>query len=176
MLVGERKKNNETKLKINLVNVISLKYPEKLKRIGTLIKCWDSDVTVLVDTRVGEEIASKLNRNGRKTFSTNNESRGVILSVREALEPKLISTDELDSNYLAITINIQGLTVSIVGVYSPNDQSTKFYWELLPNMLAELSTISDEIIIAGDLNLNLSKSVGYTQKKPNKLKSWELTR
>ena len=173
--VGDKEMNKEINLKISSVNVNSLKNPERLKRIGTLIRCWDSDVSILVDTRVDNKIASKLNRNGRRIFATNKEVRGVIISVREALEPKLIVMDEVDSNYLAVTINVQGVTIAILGIYGPNDQSTRFYGETVPNILSELSIISDEMIVAGDLNLNISKSMGYIEKKTSKLMSWEST-
>ena len=173
--VGDKEMNKEINLKISSVNVNSLKNPERLKRIGTLIKCWDSDVSILVDTRVDNKIESKLNRNGRKIFATNKEVRGVIISVREALEPKLTVMDEVDSNYLAVTINVQGVMIAILGIYGPNDQSTRFYGETVPNILSELSIISDEMIVAGDLNLNISKSMGYIEKKTSKLMSWEST-
>ena len=167
--IGKDKISDGISIKINTVNVNSLRNVERMKRMGTLIKYWDSDIIVLVDTRVESKEANKLNRSGRKSFSTDNKMRGVIINVKETLEPKMIDMDEKNANYVAITINVQGSTIAVIGVYGPNERSTNFYSDTLPALLSELSIISDEIIVAGDLNVNISKSMGYAPNKHKKL-------
>ena len=160
---------------IETINVNSLVDMGRLIRIKTLLKQWENDITVLVDTRIAEKKAELLKRNGSTVFSTNKPYRGVIIQTNKRLDPELIEMDEENANYLAITFSLDGKKIGLVGIYAPNNDDPKFFRESINKVLTRLSLITDDLIIAGDFNVNLSTGVGYSERKSYKKRALEET-
>ena len=153
----------------------------RLTRVKTMIKCWENDVTVLVDTRIRRNKAGLLNTEGNKIFSTDKPFRGIAIKANKRLDPEIIDVDEKNANYVTIVINVGGKKIGIIGIYAPNNDDAGFFREEIANQMAKLVTKTDEQIITGDFNVNLSKGIGYTKRKSYKsealrslIKTWDL--
>ena len=153
------------RISIESINVNSLIDTSRLMRVKTMVKYWENDVTVMVDTRIGKHKASLLNTEGNTIFTTDKPYRGVIIKVNKRLEPEEVEVDEQDANYVTIIINVGGKKIGLIGLYAPNNDNAGFFREKIANQMASLVTKTDEQMIAGDFNVNLSKGIGYKKRK-----------
>ena len=122
-----------------------------------------------------------INTEGNKIFSTDKPFRGVAIKINKRLEPEEVDTDEQDANFVTVIINAGGKKIGLIGIYAPNNDDAGFFKEKIANQMAKLVTKTDEQIIAGDFNVNLSKSIGYARRKTykseahkNLIKIWDL--
>ena len=76
------------RISIESINVNSLIEMSRLTRVKTMVKYWEKDVTVMVDTRIGKFKAGLINREGNKIFLTDKPFRGVAIKVNKRLEPE----------------------------------------------------------------------------------------
>ena len=146
-----------------------------------MVKYWENDVTVIVDTRIGKQKAGLLNTEGNVIFATDKPFRGVMIKVNKRLEPEEVEVDEQNANFVSIIINVGGKKICLIGVYAPNNDDAGFFKEQIANQMAKLVTKTDEQMIAGDFNVNLSKGIGYRKRKTYKgealkrlIKTWDL--
>ena len=164
---------NRGGISVETVNVNSLIDMGRLIRMKSLLKQWDNDITVLVDTRITNKKAGLIRKNGASVFSTNKPFRGIIIQINKNLDPEEIEVDEENANFLAVTFNLNGKRIGLVGVYAPNNDEPKFFSEAINKVIAKLPLIADEYIIAGDFNVNLSKGIGYSENKSGKKRALE---
>ena len=168
------------RISIETINVNSFIEMSRLTRVKTMVKYWENDVTVLVDTRIRRNKAGLLNTEGNKIFSTDKPFRGVAIKVNRRLEPEEVDVDEKNANYVTIIINVGGKKIGLIGIYAPNNDDASFFREEIANQMAKLVTKTDEQIITGDFNVNLSKGIGYAKRKSyksealrNLIKTWD---
>ena len=158
-------------ISLETINVNSIIDMGRLIRIKSLLKQWDNDITVLIDTRIPNKKAGLLRKSGSKIFSTNKPFRGIIIQISKNLDPEEVEMDEEDANFLIVTFNLNGKRIGLIGVYAPNNDEPKFFSETINKAIAKLSLIADEYIIAGDFNVNLSTGIGYSENKSEQKES-----
>ena len=82
---GQRRENGDDwaeKISIETININSLIESSRFTRMKAVVKYWENDITVLVDTRIKKYKARWINTEGFKTFSTDKPFRGVIIKIR----------------------------------------------------------------------------------------------
>ena len=152
--------NPSARLSLETINVNSLIDPGRLHRMKSLLKQWENDVTVMVDTRIESKRANCMRTKDYDIIATNKPFRGVIMQIHKRLDPEIIEIDNENANYIATIINTNGKRIGIVGIYGPNNDDPKFYKDTLNKVLKNLVIKTDDIILAGDFNISLSDSVG----------------
>uniref|UniRef100_A0A670HMS3 exodeoxyribonuclease III n=1 Tax=Podarcis muralis TaxID=64176 RepID=A0A670HMS3_PODMU len=93
---------------------------------------------ILVNKKLGMEFIN----------SDMKKKRGLVIYVREKLEPKMICKDE-EGRILGIQITHQGERLNVVSVYAPNANKAEFF-KKLEQILLELENY--KLILLGDLN------------------------
>ena len=166
---------------LETINVNSLVDMGRISRMKTLLKQWSNDITVMVDTRIPERKASLFRSKECSILSTNKGFRGVAIQINKRLDPELVETDEENANYLALTFDMNGKKIGLLGVYAPNNDDPKFFRETINRVLTRLALKSDELVVAGDFNVNLADSIGYSTNRSYKkealednMKAWSL--
>ena len=130
----------------------------------------------MTDTRVKEHELSIFGGNKRAVFSTATDQRGVAIIIEKCFEPEIFETDNEIGNLIAITFKLAGKTHSMVGLYGPCEDIPAFFERKLDDSISKLKDAgAKEIIIVGDLNIQLGKKFGYatlnTRKKKSLLKT-----
>ena len=168
-------------ISLETINVNSLIDIGRMNRMRALLKQWGNDITVMVDTRIPENRARYFKTNNMTVMSTNKPFRGVLIQINKKLNPELIEVDEENANYVAVAFDLDGKKFGLLGIYAPNNDDPKFFRETLNKLLTKMSLKTDELIIAGDININLSQGIGYSDNKTYKkealkdcLKIWNL--
>ena len=170
------KKSDEV-FKIVTMNVNSLQSFTKKRKIWSVIKS-DPDIILMTDTRVKEYELANFSGNKRSVFSTDTEQRGVAIIIKKCFEPENFETDNETGNLIAITFKLAGKTHGLVGLYGPSEDTPTFFGDRLDGIIKKLKDAgSQEILIAGDMNIQLGKKIGYTtlnsRKKNALLKTCE---
>ena len=129
----------------------------------SLLRQWENDVTVMVDTRIESRRAKCMRTKDYEIIATDKPFRGIIMQIHKRLEPEVIEIDNENANYVAVTINTNGKKIGIVGIYGPNNDDPKFYKDTINKVVTNLVIKTDDIILAGDFNISLSDSVGYVR-------------
>ena len=160
-------------LTLETINVNSLIDIGRLTRMKALLNQWNNDVAILVDTRIPEYRAKRLRSDDTTIYSTNKQFRGVIIQINKRLDPGLIEADEENANYLAVSFNINWKKVGLLGIYAPNKDDSSFFREIINKVLTKMSLETDELIVAGDFNVNFSASIGYSNKRSYKKEALE---
>ena len=171
--INAQSMEKEGGISLETINVNSIIDMSRLVRMKSLLKQWDNDISVLVDTRIQIKKAGLLKRNGSKIFATDKPFRGIIIQISSSLDPEELERDEEDANYITVTFNLNGKKVGLIGVYAPNNDEPRFFSEKINKAIAKLSLVADDYIIAGDFNVNLSTGIGYSENKSSKKRSLE---
>ena len=114
---------------IETINVNSLIEMNRLVRMKAISKIWANDITIMVDTRIGEKKAKILNTEGNVILTTNKPFRGILMKINKRLEPELVEIDEEDANFISVIVNIGGKKIGIIGIYTPNNDDAGFFRE-----------------------------------------------
>ena len=158
-------------LSLETINVNLLVDTGRLIRMKTLLKQWNNDITIMIDTRIAANKAHLLKRNESLVISTDKPYRGIIIQINKRLDPELIEKDDDNANFLAITFNLDGKKIGLLGIYAPNNDNPKFLKDMINKVVTKLSLMSDELIVAGDFNVNLSAGIGYSSRESYKKKA-----
>ena len=165
--VKEFKKSDET-FKMISTNVNSVQSFPKRQKIFNLLKS-DPDILLMVDTRVKEIDLTSYAGNGRSILSTNTEHRGVAFLIKSGMDPEVFYVNNDSGNILAITFKMAGKIHGLVGVYGPSEDNVPFFENEVNDTIKNLINAgAKEIIVAGDLNIQLGKRIGYTDKRTRK--------
>ena len=158
---------------LETINVNSLVDMGRISRMKALLKQWNNDITVMVDTRIPANKAGLFRTKEWAIMSTNKSFRGVVIQINKRLDPELIEVDEENANYLAVAFDMNGKKIGLLGVYAPNNDDPKFFREAINRVLAKLALKTDDLIIAGDFNVNLAYSIGYSTNRSYKKEALE---
>ena len=160
---------------LETINVNSL---VDVGRTNRMLKQWGNDITVMVDTRIPESRTRLFRSNNMTVMSTNKTFRGVMIQISKKLDPELIEVDEENANYVAVAFDLDGKKIGLLGIYAPNNDDPKFFRETINKVVTKMTLKTDELIVAGDMNVNLSQGIGYSNNKKEALeeclKIWSL--
>lgn len=120
---------------------------------------FDADVLVLTECRLSSEKPLPLIPNYISLASTYNinQNDGVVIYVKSKFKPKITEV-KLDD---ASCIQIEVLNNLVLGIYrSPSNSNASNFINSLNKYLENIKTYSN-IIITGDLNINLIPKLGY---------------
>ena len=160
-------------ISLESINVNSLTDIGRSNRMKALLKQWDNDITVMVDTRIPESRAKFFNSYDKAVISTNKPFRGIMIQINKKLDPELMEADEEDANYLAITFDLDGKKIGLIAIYAPNNDDPRFFRNAINKLLTKMTLKTDEMIIAGDFNVNMSQGIGYSSNKSYKKEALE---
>ena len=154
------KKSDET-FRIVTTNVNSIVNFTKRQKIWNLLKD-GPDILLMTDTRIGEHDLNYYGGNKRQIITTNTDYRGVAFIVKKCFEPEAFEIDNNSGNMAAITFKIAGKIHGMIGIYGPCHDNATFYNTKLEETINKIKTAgAKEIIIAGDMNIQLGKRIGY---------------
>ena len=140
----------------------------KQQKIWNILKS-DPDILIMTDTRVGEYDLNQYGGNKRKVISTNTDYRGVAIIIKSSFEPENIEIDNETGNLVAITFVLAGKLHGLIGIYGPCDDNPNFYNFKVQETIKKLKEAKVKvIIIAGDLNIQLGKMIGYKETNSRK--------
>ena len=161
------KKSDKT-FRIVTTNVNSMTNFARRQKIWNLLKD-GPDILLMTDTRIGEHELNHYGGNKRQIITTNTDYRGVGFIVKKCFEPEIFEVDNNSGNMAAITFKIAGKIHGMIGIYGPCEDNAVFYNTKLEDMINKLKTAgAKEIIIAGDMNIQLGKKIGYKTTKSRK--------
>ena len=168
--VTKFKKSDET-FKIITMNVNSLQSFAKRQKIWNVIKS-NPDIILMTDTRVKEHDLANFGANKRVVFSTTTDQRGVAIIINRGYDPELFEADNETGNHIAVTFKLAGKTHGIIGLYGPSEDVPTFFDRRLDMLINKLKDAgAKEIIIAGDMNIQLGKKLGYSTLNSRKKKA-----
>ena len=76
------------------------------------------------------------------------------------------------SNIVAVTFKLAGKTQGMIGIYGPCDDDPAFFSTEVTNVIKRLNSVrAKNIIIAGDMNVQLGKKIGYVSTTSRKKKA-----
>ena len=157
------KKADET-FRIVATNVNSITTLVKRQKIWNLLR-GDPDILLLTDTRTKKHDLLTYGGNKRSIFSTDTDYRGVAFIVKKCYEPEEIETDNETGNMLTLTFKLAGKKHGLIGIYGPCEDNPQFFTSGVDNAIKKLKKNgASEIIIAGDMNIQLGKRFGYANK------------
>ena len=135
----------------------------------------------MIDTRIPECKTRSFKTSDSTVMSTNKNFRGVLIQINKRLDPELIEVDEENANYLAVAFNLNGKKIGLLGIYAPNNDDPGFFRVTINKVLTKLTLKTDDLIVAGDFNVNFSYSIGYSVNRSYKkealkesMKVWNL--
>ena len=164
-------KNADETFKMITTNVNSIQTFPKRQKIYNLLK-GDPDILLLVDTRIKEIDLVAYEGKNRTTIATDTDIRGVAFIIKSGVEPERFETNNVSGNLLAITIKVAGKIHGVIGAYGPNEENVSFFETELNNTIKTLKLAgAKEIILAGDLNVQIGKKIGYVNKRSRKGKA-----
>jgi exonuclease III len=160
--------------------VQGLKGQQKKKKVIEWAKRKNFDLMTIQEAHIEEENLNDWKDvwKGRIIYSCGtNNSRGVVILVRENLEHEII--EEVSDEYgrwIIVTITLKGVTLTIANFYGPNDDDPSH----IEKMITELHRIRPtKLVVAGDFNLvqniNIDKHGGLPRtnfKCQKKLQDW----
>uniref|UniRef100_A0A670JHA3 Reverse transcriptase domain-containing protein n=1 Tax=Podarcis muralis TaxID=64176 RepID=A0A670JHA3_PODMU len=132
-------------------NVNGFNEKSKRNKFEKIVKKKNIDVICCQETHVAKKHKHILiNKKLGIEFinSDSKKKRGVVIYVKEKLEPKLICKDE-EGRILGIQINFQGEKLNVVTVYAPNTNKWEFF-KKLEQVLLDLE--NNKLVLLGDLN------------------------
>ena len=104
-----------------------------------------------------------------------------LIKINARLEPEVLDEDDEDANFVTVMMTAGGRKIGLIGIYAPNNDDAGFFKDKIANQMAKLVAKTDEQIIVGDFNVNLSKGIGYVKRKTyksealkNLTKAWNL--
>ena len=161
------KKMDET-FHIIATNVKSITTLTKRQKIWNLLRC-EPDILLLTDTRTKEHNLLSYGGNKRCVFSTYTDHRGVAFIIKKCYEPEEIETDNETGNLLTLTFKTRRKKHGLIGIYGPCEDNPQFFSSKVNNAIKKLKKSgASEIILAGDMNIQLGKKYGSTNKLSRK--------
>uniref|UniRef100_A0A670ITC9 exodeoxyribonuclease III n=1 Tax=Podarcis muralis TaxID=64176 RepID=A0A670ITC9_PODMU len=145
-------------------NVNGLNEKSKRNKIEKVLRNKKCDVICCQETHVAKKHKHILvNKKLGVEFinSEVNKKRGLVIYVKEKLEPKLIYKDE-EGRILGVQITHQGERINVVSIYAPNTNQTEFYRKL-EQVLLELG--NHNLIVLGDMNGVPEPEIDRSEKK-----------
>ena len=91
--------NQSVGLSLETINVNSLIDQGRLQRMKTLLRQWENNVTVMVDTRIKSRKANCMRTKDYEIITTDKPFRGVIMQIHKRLEPEVVEIDNENANY-----------------------------------------------------------------------------
>ena len=149
-------------------NARSIKNKDQLIRNYILDNSFD--ISVITETWIGNSVAddawcacSNLNNNGLNIITSNRSGRrggGLAIVSRDGINVVKKQENELESFQYAIwEVNNKSSTFNIMGLYRPpysnmNKTTIKFFTNEVTELITELITTYNDLIITGDFNIH----------------------
>lgn len=146
-------------MKNNIVQIVSyncqgLQSPEKRRDVFDYLKSKNYNIYCLQDTHFTEkdEISIKNLWGGECVFNSyRSNQRGVAILFNNNFEHKILNNiKDQNGNLLAINLIIEGKNVTLINIYSPNNDCPTFFSKV-SDVIENFDNQS--IIITGDYNL-----------------------
>ena len=136
----------------------------KRQKIWNLLRC-EPDILLLIDTRTKEHDLLAYGGNKRSVFSTDTDYRGLAFIIKKCYEPEKIETDSESGNMITLTFKLAGKKHGLIGIYRPCEDNPQFFSSKVNDTIKKLKKLgSSEIILVGDMNMQLGKKFGYEDK------------
>ena len=120
----------------------------------TYMKSLNPNILCLQDTHLTKDDISSIKKlwNGECLIhGTKTNSRGVAILINSGFEYKILKTEvDVLGNYIIVQLNMCGLNILLLNIYSPNTDKPEFHEEIKDKID---NADFDHVIICGDLNL-----------------------
>ena len=147
--------NSISELKIESLNATSIGSQSKRDRVFNFLKKRDTDIFVVVDTRIDPKREQKVKEDwgGQAYFSSfSSQSRGIAIFLKKNLPIKITdSKKDNEGNLLQLLIEFNDKKILLSGLYGPNLDSPDFYKEIVFSAIDVF--LPDYSIFVGDWNL-----------------------
>ena len=148
-------------LKIDSLNVNSVGKSEKRRRILNFLSKRNSDIYILVDTRIDPKIENTVRSEWPGTCffnSFSSQKRGILVLIKKNLPVTVESIHNDNSgNLLVLLLNFQNKKILLNVIYGPNTDDPDFYQNEVFKNYDNLDI--DHFIYCGDWNMALNQKL-----------------